>query len=157
MRSLSVDHLPEIALLIEKPHPYDRHSKIAGRFELVAGDIPEPSGINGQRLAQHVFHAKIRDAFQMRFRMFLLKPGGRFLCLAPRCSKAFTLLRKLESASLFNSWSLATDCNTTQGLFVTFQSNGSSVRHDIVGAVIPRPAQIQSQLRQIIETFDLRR
>ena len=39
LRSVLVDHLAKIALLVEQPHANHRHAQIAGSFELIAGHI----------------------------------------------------------------------------------------------------------------------
>ena len=62
--------LPEIALLVEQADGYDGQPQVARRLELIAGDVAEAAGVNGERLAQHVFHAEIGDAAE------LLPSGG---------------------------------------------------------------------------------
>ena len=77
LRSVLVNHLTKIALLVEQPHTDHRHAQVAGGFELITGHVAQPAGIDWQRFAQHVFHAEIRDTLQGRLRMVLLKPRGR--------------------------------------------------------------------------------
>ena len=77
LRSVFIDHLAKIALLIEQPHAHHGHAQIAGGFELIAGHIAKPSRINRECFAQHEFHAEIRDAVQRSLRMPLLKPCRR--------------------------------------------------------------------------------
>ncbi len=61
LRAILVDHLAKIALLVEEPHADHRHPQIAGRLELITGHIAQSARIDGQGLAQHVFHAEIGD------------------------------------------------------------------------------------------------
>ena len=62
LRSVPVDHLAEIALLVEQPHADHRHAQVAGGLELIAGHVAEPARVDGQRLAQHELHAEIGHA-----------------------------------------------------------------------------------------------
>ena len=74
MCAVLVDDLAKIALLVEQLHADDRHAQVAGGLELIAGHVPEPVRVDGQRLAQHEFHAEIRDTAERRMRVGLLKP-----------------------------------------------------------------------------------
>ncbi len=60
LRSVLVDRLPEIALLVEQSHADDGNAQIAGGFELIAGDVAKPARVDRQGFAQHEFHAEIR-------------------------------------------------------------------------------------------------
>ena len=62
LRAVAVDHLAEIALLIEQPDADDRHAQVAGGLQLVAGHVAQAAGVDGQRLAEHELHAEIGDA-----------------------------------------------------------------------------------------------
>jgi len=42
LRSVFVDYLAKIALLIEQPHANYRHTQVTGGLELIAGHIPRP-------------------------------------------------------------------------------------------------------------------
>ena len=77
LRSVLVDHLAEIALLVEQSHSGHRYAQIAGSFKLIAGHIAQSSRIDRERFAQHEFHAEIRDAGQGTLGMLFLKPCGR--------------------------------------------------------------------------------
>src|SRR5208282_304898 len=48
LRAVLVDHLAEIALLIKQPHADDRNAQIAGRLELIAGDVAEATRVVGK-------------------------------------------------------------------------------------------------------------
>ena len=61
LRSVLVDYLAKIALLIEQPHPDHRHAQVARGFELITCHIAKPARIDGQSFAQHEFHAEISD------------------------------------------------------------------------------------------------
>ena len=43
LRSVLVNHLAKIALLVEQPHSDHRHAQVAGGFELIAGHIAKPA------------------------------------------------------------------------------------------------------------------
>ena len=62
LRSITVNHLAKIASLVKQPHSDHRDAQVAGGFELVPGHVAQPAGVNGQRFAQHEFHAEIGDA-----------------------------------------------------------------------------------------------
>src|SRR5450631_2586779 len=59
-----VDHLTKITLAVEQANANDRNAQIAGRLQLIAGDVAEPAGVDGQRFAQHEFHTEISNATQ---------------------------------------------------------------------------------------------
>ena len=42
LRSVFVDYLTKIALLVEQPDADHRHAQVAGSFELIAGHIAQP-------------------------------------------------------------------------------------------------------------------
>lgn len=71
---MSIDFLTEVALLIQKSHAYHRNSEITCGFQLIAGDIAKSTGVNRQRLAEHVFHAKVRHSVERGIRVSPLKP-----------------------------------------------------------------------------------
>src|ERR1044071_3337503 len=71
------DDLAEVALLIEQPYAHDRDAQVACGLELIAGDVAEPSGVDGQRLGKSEFHAEVGHASQSRRGMRLLKPARR--------------------------------------------------------------------------------
>ena len=48
-------------------------------------------------------------------------------------------------------------CNTTQGLCVMLPEHGIDLPPNLVGRVVPRPAHVQGQLGQRVESVDLRR
>src|SRR5512143_340285 len=77
LRSVLVDYLAKVALLVEEPHADDWNAQIAGGLELIAGDVAQAAGVDGQSFAQHEFHAEVRNAAQRGLRMGLLKPRGR--------------------------------------------------------------------------------
>ena len=85
LRSLLIDHLAKITLLVQQPNSNHRHAQIAGCFELIAGHIAKSSRIDGERFTQHEFHAEIRDAGQGGLWILLLKPcrSLRRLMLGP--------------------------------------------------------------------------
>jgi hypothetical protein len=51
LRTIFINHLAEIALLVEQSHADHRHAQIAGGFELIAGHIAKPTRIDGQGFA----------------------------------------------------------------------------------------------------------
>src|SRR5450631_1969352 len=75
--SILVDHLTKVTLAIEQSDANDRHAQIAGSLQLVAGDVAEPTGVDGQRFAQHELHAEIGNTAQPRLRMGGCKPSVR--------------------------------------------------------------------------------
>ena len=83
LRTILVDHLAKIAVLVEQPHADYRHPQVAGGLELIAGYVAQPARVNGQGFAQHEFHAEIRRAIQRGLRVGVLKPRGRRDCVTP--------------------------------------------------------------------------
>src|SRR5271166_6266287 len=77
LRSLPIDHLAKITLLVQQPNSDHRNAQIAGRFELIAGHIAQPARVDRQSFAQHELHAEIRDAGQGGLWILSLKPCRR--------------------------------------------------------------------------------
>ncbi len=75
LRSVPVDDLTEIAVLIEQSHADHGHAEIARRLQLIARHVAQPARVDRQGLAQHVLHAEIGDAGQRRGGVVQLKPG----------------------------------------------------------------------------------
>ena len=94
LRSVPIDHLAEIAMLVEQTDADDGHAEIAGGFELIAGHVAQAARIDREGFAQHEFHAKIGDAGEGSLGMFLLKPGGRCCRLPPGLHHAVKQLAK---------------------------------------------------------------
>ena len=62
LRSVLVNHLAKIALLVEQSHTDHRDTQVAGGFELIPRHVAKAAGVNGQRFAQHKLHAEIGRA-----------------------------------------------------------------------------------------------
>src|SRR5579871_467372 len=71
----SINLLTKISLLIQQADCSYRHAQIAGRLQLVTGDIPEATRIDGQSFAEHELHAKVRNASHARARMRSAEPS----------------------------------------------------------------------------------
>jgi hypothetical protein len=78
LRSVRIDRLAKIALLIKQSHSHHGHTQIAGRLQLISRHIAQPPGINREGFAQHEFHAEVGHGSERRLRMVFLKPSGRF-------------------------------------------------------------------------------
>ena len=82
--AVPVDGLAEIALLVEESDRNHGHAQVARGLELVSRDISQAAGVNGQRLAQHVLHAEISGATQVRRVRMFLEPRLSFQVLLPQ-------------------------------------------------------------------------
>ena len=51
LRSVPIDHLAKIALLVEQSHSNHGHAQIAVSLKLIAGDIAKPARVDGQSFA----------------------------------------------------------------------------------------------------------
>jgi hypothetical protein len=51
--------LPEISLLVEQPHGHQRHSQVAGRFQMVAGQHSQAAREDGKTLGEPEFRRKV--------------------------------------------------------------------------------------------------
>ena len=92
LRSVPVEHLSKIPLLIQQPNTDNRHTQIAGGLQLIAGHIPKPSRIDRERFAQHELHAEVRNAGQWGLRIIFLKPPLCFLRLLLGLHEGINLL-----------------------------------------------------------------
>ena len=79
-----VDDLPEIAFLIEQPDADYGNAEIARRLEEVAGENAEPSGVEGQPLAEAELHAEITHTRKSSGAMRGGKPARRVEIGSPR-------------------------------------------------------------------------
>ena len=59
--SIRVQHLAEVALLIQQADAHQGQIEIAGRFQVVAGQDAQAAGIDGEALGQSVFGGEISD------------------------------------------------------------------------------------------------
>ena len=51
LRSVLIDYLTEVALLVEQAHANYRDTEVAGGLELIACHVPESARVDGERLA----------------------------------------------------------------------------------------------------------
>src|SRR5580698_1378445 len=54
--TLCINFLSKIALLVEQADSGHRDAQVTCGFKLIAGNVAEPAGINGQPFAQHELH-----------------------------------------------------------------------------------------------------
>ncbi len=155
LRAVPVNQLPEISLLIEQPDGDHRHAEIARRLELVAGHVAEAAGVDRQRFAQHELHAEIGDAGQRRFRVRLLKPRGRqrgaalgLDQVAHFFADARVRQQPLEPVPRHR-------LQDHPRVLRQVPERGVQPPPELVGMVVPRPAQVQRQFRQFVEALDL--
>ncbi len=72
--SVRVYFLAKISLLVQQADPLHRNAEVAGRFQLIAGDVAKSSRINRQGFTQHKFHGEVGNRRKPRARVRLLKP-----------------------------------------------------------------------------------
>gem|GEM_PF-2602103 len=77
LRAAGIELLAEVTLLVEQADADHRHAQIAGGFQLISRDVAEAARVNGQSLAQHIFHAEVCDGLQRRIGKRARKPAGR--------------------------------------------------------------------------------
>ena len=156
LRSVLVDHLAKIALLVEQSHADHRHTQIAGGFELIAGHIAKPARVDGQSFAQHEFHAEIRGAGQRSLRMILLKPRRRFRRLPAGFDQAIYVLPENGIGQHALDPVARDRLQDHPGVMRDLPQFGIKLPPHFVGGMIPRPAHIQGEFRQGIESLDFR-
>ena len=156
LRSVLVNHLAKIALLIEQPHGNHRHPQIAGGFELIAGHIAKPARVDGQSLAQHEFHAEIRDTSQGRLRVGLLKPRGRLRRLTSGLHKSIYLLAKCRVGQHVLELVPRDRLENNPGVLGEFPKSRIKLPPHVVGVMIPGPTHVQGKLGQGTESLDFR-
>ena len=59
--AVGIDRLAEVALAIEQPDPDERQGHVAGRLHVVAGEDPETTRVDAQRLVDAVLGAEVGD------------------------------------------------------------------------------------------------
>ena len=156
LRTVLVDYLAKIALLIKQTYADHRYPQIASGLELIPGHIAKSSRIDRERFAQHEFHAEIRDAGQGRRRMALLKPRRR----RRRVTLGLQQVIKGLTEGRIGQHALKLDprdrLQDNPRVLREFPQRRIKPPPHFVGAMIPRPAHIQGQLRQGIESLDFR-
>ena len=130
LRAVPVDHLAEIALLVEQSDADDRHAQIAGRLELIAGHVAQAARVDRQRLAQHELHAEIGHAASAATADELCwNHAGRLRRLPPAPHQVVDLLAERRDRPARSQSARATpSAARPTGLCVSSQSSGSSCR-----------------------------
>ena len=154
LRSVFIDHLAKIALLVEQSHADHRHTQIAGGFELIAGHVSKAARVDGQSFAQHEFHAEIGRAGQGSVRMILLKPGGRTRRLPAGFHQAVHIFPKNGVGQYALNLVPRDRLQDDPGILRDLPQFGIKLAPHFVGRMIPRPAHVQRKLRQGIEALD---
>ena len=156
LHAVLVDLLAEIALLVEQPHPNDRNAQIAGRLELIARHVAEPARINGQGLAQHVFHAEVGDTVELRVRVSLLKPRRRLAGIPSRLHERVKTLAESRIGQHALQFLARHRLQHDPGIPRQRPEFGIQLSPDRVGGVVPRRTHIQGQFGQGVEPLDIR-
>ena len=155
LAAFRVEVLAKISLAIEQAHSGHRHAQVAGRLHLVARYVAQPTGINGQRLAQHELHAEVGNRGERRLPVLVLEPRLRtvgFPVLAKQMVEARAKLRRAQSSFdlLFGDrpqddpWILGCGPKLLVEFFPQF-----------IGCVVPGPVQVERQLHQGVDSIDL--
>ena len=154
LRAVFINLLPKIALLIKQPDADHRNTKIAGRFHLIARYISEAARVDGQSFAQHKLHAEIGDASQGLVSVVFLKPRGCLRRLPAGIDQPIDSLSKSRVAQHFPD--LVAGCCLQDDPWVIRKVPQFGIQQppNFVGRVVPRPSQIQSELRQRIESIN---
>ena len=156
LRAVLVDHLAKIALLVEQAHADHGHAQVARGFELIAGYVTKSSRIDRERFAQHEFHAEIRHTSQGRLGMILLKPRRG---LRRHTFGSDELIDPLAEGGIGQPAFELVPRDRLQdgpGVIGEFPQRRIKLPPHFVGAMTPRPAHIQRQLRQVIDPLDVR-
>ena len=71
-----VEILAKISFLVEQANGDERESKIAGGFEMIAGEYAKASGKDGEAFGDAKFQGKIGDEYVENVAVFALEPGA---------------------------------------------------------------------------------
>ena len=154
LRSVFIDHLAKIALLVEQPDAHHWHTQIAGGFELISGHVAKSARVDGQSFAQHEFHAEIGGAGQGSVGMILLKPRGRLRRLPAGFDQAIDVFPENGIGQHALDLVARDRLQDDPGVMRDLPQFGIELPPHFVGSVIPRPAHIQGEFRQGIESLD---
>jgi hypothetical protein len=146
-----IDVLPEITLLVKQPDAHHRNPQIARRLEMVASHVTQSARVDGQRIAQHIFHAEVSDCTQPRIRLRRLKPALPLVARGPFRQDFLQFLveahigeRRIE---LWPRYSLQHQpCVVRQ-----IPEFGIKLSPEFVRGMIPRRAQIERQFRDRLQ------
>ena len=135
--------------MIQHADADDRNAEIARGLELIARDVAEPAGIDRQRLADGEFHAEVRDPRERRVAVRLLKPCGsteRSMARVEQLLHALAVIRSLQQVV-----NLARRHRLQHGPRIVRERPQLGVERSpqLVGAAVPRPAQIERDLGEL--------
>ena len=153
LRSISVDHLAEIAMLVEQADGDDRHAEIAGGFELIAGHIAQAARIDREGFAQHEFHAEIGDAGERDLGVLLLKPAGFRRRLPLGLHQAVEQCAKVPVGQGTRELFARDGLKDHIGMMRELPEHRIEPPPQLIGTVIPRPAQVHGQFSQCGKTL----
>ena len=80
--AVGINHLAEIALLIEQSYPRQRHAEVTGRLEVISG-VDVDAGVERQRLTKTELHTEVVDVADVGVDMDLAEKAVGFRVLAP--------------------------------------------------------------------------
>ncbi len=151
LAAIAIQHLPEIALLIEQPDADYRHAQVAGAFEVIAGQHPQAARVDGQRLAQPEFHAEICDGLQRCIRVRVLEPAGALLVLVALDEPILELfLQVFVFGGLLQALLVGVEQDHV-GVLGALPGLGIEPVPDSPGQFAAGPAQIQRQIGQVLQ------
>lgn len=142
------DGLAEVPLLVQEPNADHRDAEVAPRLELVAGHVAEAAGVDGEGLAEAELHAEVGDPGEGRLGVTALEPGRGGRVLAPDTQE------RLDPAPVLRAGQDLLERGPRDRLQhdPRVVREGPELRLELgpklVGAVVPRPAQVQRELRE---------
>ncbi len=143
-----VDHLAEVALLVQQADADDRHAQVARRFQQIAGQHAEPAGIQRQRIAEAELHAEIGHPGQRHPARPVGEPAAVGQVGAPRRDQ---LVEMRDEAGIGGEFGQRGGRGVLQdGPWVVRALPQLRIdpRPQRVGLMAPGPAQVQRQVAQ---------
>ena len=143
-----VDHLPEIAFLVQQADADRRHAEIARRLEDIARQHAKPARIQRQRLAEAELHAEIRHPGERVLAVGFREPARR-----PQIGAVFggELVEMGDEAWIGGKLGKPGGRDVLEqepGVMGARPQLGIDLLPQRIGAVAPGPAQIERQLAQ---------
>ena len=130
-----IQHLTEVALLIEQTDSHERHAEIARRLQVISGEHTKPARVERQRLADSELHAEVRG--ERRWRL-----GTALVAFTVVEDRRQELLEGAVGRQCLET--LARDIlKDDPGIARLLPGGGIERAPQTIGRVIPGPAQIE--------------
>jgi len=139
------ENLSEVTVLVKQTDSYQRDIQIAGGLKIVPGQHSQATGIQGDGLAQTIFHAEISHrSFDSAVRACGIKPGLIKIVLV-KFGDPLQFLPKLRIGNNLLQFFLRHGLQHPPGVAGDLPFLRIYHPPELIAAMVPGPADIQSE------------